>query len=169
MVRIVLIVIAVLALMYGVGRFRALERPAKHRYGRWTLYLLLAAVSVVLLSRVGLHWLGVVGAAAWSAARLLVPLLLRLLPLISARGRGANGPDHAAGSRDYDAGAPDLRSGMSAAEAREVLNVPPGATREQIIASYRTLIRKVHPDVPGGSTYLAAKLNQAKDVLLGSG
>ena len=56
---------------------------------------------------------------------------------------------------------------MSRKEALEVLGVEDGASRETILVAYRNLIRKVHPDSPGGSNYLATKLNQAKDVLLG--
>jgi preprotein translocase subunit Sec63 len=53
------------------------------------------------------------------------------------------------------------------AEALEVLGLAEGASREDILAAYKKLIRKVHPDAPGGSGYLASKLNQAKQTLVG--
>ena len=56
---------------------------------------------------------------------------------------------------------------MSEREARAMLGVGPEATREEIIEAHRRLIQRVHPD-RGGSDYLAAKLNAAKDLLLGS-
>ena len=55
---------------------------------------------------------------------------------------------------------------MDVAMARRVLGVTPDATDDEIKAAHRRLMNKVHPD-HGGSSYLAAQLNQAKDVLLG--
>ena len=54
---------------------------------------------------------------------------------------------------------------MSRDEALAVLGLKKDATTDAIRAAHRRLMKDLHPD-RGGSDYLAAKVNQAKDVLL---
>jgi DnaJ homolog subfamily C member 19 len=61
---------------------------------------------------------------------------------------------------------PRQSASMTRQEAYEVLGLKPGADEDAIHAAHRRLMRTAHPDA-GGSDWLASRVNQARDVLLG--
>ncbi len=73
---------------------------------------------------------------------------------------GWNGAETSSGP-----GANTTSRAMSADEAYLVLGLKAGATRDEVQAAHRNLMKRFHPD-QGGSTYLASKVNEAKDILL---
>ena len=93
------------------------------------------------------------------------PLIAASLGLLGAALRGggaANGRTGGAG----DGGARGRPGVMSRREAAQVLGVPETASEAEINKAYRDLMKKVHPDA-GGNDALAARVQEAREVLLG--
>jgi len=78
---------------------------------------------------------------------------------------GRRGAGQASGSAGPGGPAP-RSSAMTREEAYQVLGLKPGASEADIRAAHHRLMRAAHPDA-GGSDWLAARINQARDMLLG--
>jgi hypothetical protein len=156
----VVVLLAGLAvLLLSRGRPGA-ARAGGARGGLSGWWLLGGVVACALLVRYGLSWLAVAGGVLLGVVRGVAPLL-RLLPLFQQFQRSSAG--HGTGSAERP-GAPPRPGRMSRREALEVLGLDERATREDVQREYKRLVKRLHPDL-GGSTYLTAKLNEARDVL----
>ena len=83
-------------------------------------------------------------------------------PLLESYLDRVHGPDWR-----HEAHTPEPVSNLSRSEAYEILGLASGASDKEVVEAHRRLMQKLHPD-RGGSDYLAAKLNAAKETLLGS-
>lgn len=62
-------------------------------------------------------------------------------------------------------GEPPATGAMTQEEAYQILGLEPGAAPADVRKAHRRLMQRVHPDL-GGSSFLAARINEAKEVLL---
>jgi len=91
-------------------------------------------------------------------------------PRVGQGGTGQGGAGQGGGGQGggTGGGGSARRSGaMTREEAYQVLGLHVGATETEIRAAHHRLMRAAHPDA-GGSDWLASRVNQARDVLLGS-
>lgn len=136
--------------IYSRGNPRRLVKGMGFSLG---ILLALATVALAMTGRIGFAFLTAGG--AWF-------LLMGSVPpwMGGSYGQRSGGPEQRQGS----SGLPSTTT-MSRAEALKVLGLEAGASRDAIRAAHRRLIQQIHPD-KGGTNYLAAKINEAKDVLL---
>jgi DnaJ homolog subfamily C member 19 len=114
------------------------------------------------------------GGAAIGALVMFGPLILqkiraaRLQASAHRTGAGTSAGNGTAGANPHGGSWGARKSGgpLSRQEAYEILGLKPGASEVEIKAAHHRLMRSAHPDV-GGSEWLATRVNQARDVLLG--
>ena len=129
----------------------------------WSTAGVIIGTLVVLAATGRMHWLYALGGTI-AAFMPRVISALRYLPLVN-RFRQQYTQQKSQQSGQQSAGRANPGK-MTAAQAREILGVKADASKEEIIMAHKRMMQKVHPD-RGGSDYLAAQLNQAKDTLLG--
>ena len=118
------------------------------------ILLVLLTIALILMDRLPFAFLTAGG--AWV-------LLFRSVPPWHRPDFGVGGGGTGREQGQERSGPP--RTSMSRAEALKVLGLQEGASEAEIRAAHRRLILQTHPD-KGGTSYLAAKINEAKDVLL---
>lgn len=156
--RLLLLLALVGAVLWFWRRGRRLP-PARRRALLWQVGGGLLVVAVLLLVATGrLPWLAGLLAALVPLARVALRLAL---PWLASRAARRQPPPGGGSQRP-----PPATSAMSRDEALSALGLAAGASRDEIVAAHRRLMQRVHPD-RGGSDYLAARINLAKETLLG--
>ncbi len=87
-------------------------------------------------------------------------------PLLWQKFQAAQGPRVRQGAAQQGGQANRSSGAMSRQEAFEILGLRPGASEADIKEAHLRLMRRAHPDV-GGTEWIATRINQARDVLLG--
>lgn len=141
------------ALLAGLLLLRPLAAADPVRMAKWIRFggagiVMAVAIYLIVTGRmsIGLPLLG------WAV------LLLRRKPKAAFQ---ENSRSHAGRNQE----SPRARTGLSPQEALDILGLKPGAGRDEIREAHKRLMQACHPD-RGGSDYLAARINAAKDVLL---
>ncbi len=137
--------LTLVVLMAALGAFSRAQVATLKQFGVWVVAIggLLLAVLLFLTGK---------GPTAIAALVMLGPLVWSWM----------HGSSPAIGQRRP----PPPRGTMTREEALAVLGLAPGASKADIRAAHLRLMRAAHPDA-GGSDWLAARINQARDILLG--
>jgi hypothetical protein len=158
----------ILLAVIGIGLvlwYKISRAPADKRKNLifWSTAGVIIGTLVVLAVTGRMHWIYALGGTIAAFMPRMISAL-RYLPLINRLRQQFSGQkSQQSGQQSANRANPGI---MTAEQARQILGVNAGASKEEIIKAHKRMMQKVHPD-RGGSDYLAAQINQAKDALLG--
>ena len=155
MIRLLLVIGIIIGAVYLLRWF--LTTPAKTvadriKQSAWLL-LGFGLIFLAVTGRLNIIFALIGGAIPWLARHL--PNLLRLLGLAKTIKRAQTNKQAPKNTATI----------MSTQDAYKILGLQASASREEIIATHKRLIQKVHPD-KGGSSHLTHEINLAKETLL---
>lgn len=138
----------------------------KKKAATWKLILIGGGVMLLVMVLTGrVHVLTAAIAALIPLLRKL-PELVRFFPALNRVFTGNDNAEPGSGAGpDSGPTGQAQRNGMTEREACEILGVAAACSKEDVVMAHRRLIQKLHPD-RGGNDYLAAKINEAKSVLI---
>ena len=133
-----------------ISRWFITAKPSKAaRFLKYLFIFLCASIAI---------FLGVTGKAYFS----IIPLALSKVPsIVASTYGGATGQGGRSKSSQYSVS----DDNMTREQALEVLGLEEGVSENDINMAHKELLKKNHPD-HGGSKYLAAQINRAKEILL---
>ena len=156
MIRILIVIAVLVALFFALRWFARAKVEDAKRATKNAIVLLLIGVLIALAITGRLHWL-------FAMVGLALPFLGKLWRVWRAVSWLRRSKPQSQAPRQ-----PPISGAIATEEAYATLGLKPGATREEIIAAHRKLIRQAHPD-RGGSDEQAQQLNAAKEHLLNIG
>ncbi len=162
MIRIYLLLLMIIMLVLAL---RPLLKKPPATLMRWLrlMGLVVAGLLLIYLAATGrLSWLFALLGIAMAYLFRVMPALLHYAPQLQRLWAQFNAAKQNTSQQHSHKNA---RGKMSVEEAYEVLGLQAGASEQEIIAAHRRLMQKIHPD-RGGSDYLAAQINLAKQILL---
>jgi hypothetical protein len=170
MLQSVLLILLIIAAFWGLAHLK--RKPPEVRR-KLFLRSAMGAIIVLLITMVvtgRMHWLFALIGALLPFVRGLFGIGLQLLPLWLRRKQSDNQQNHDQKAHDSSAQSPLNKTALDIREAMDILGLEGDIHKGDISVTmindaHRRLIQKMHPD-RGGSDYLAAKINQARDLLL---
>lgn len=163
MLKVLLFAVIVTLIIIGSAHYKKMD-PAQKRNTLWRMGTGMLLCLLLLLVITGkMHWVGAALGALIPFARNAYGLISQVLPLWLQRQKAKQDPH----TQEPPKPAPIP---MAIQEALDVLGLSGDLTKgdiseHMVLDAHRRLIQKLHPD-RGGNDYLAAKINQARDLLL---
>lgn len=151
-----LLIILFIVLLFLAIRHIKQQPPEKQSALRWRygLYALLG-LAILLVMSGRLHWIAGAIAAVFPLLQRFFPLIMRVLPFLKKKKSSAsNQPPSTQQS-----------TGIDKEKALQIFGFDTLPEESVIIQRHRELMQKNHPD-RGGSDFLAAQINEAKEILL---